>query len=227
MTSLQFDRWKQVATGGGANMAESINQRLLRCSKPDCSHLVFPSIKRFLNHLRNSHSHEADFKVMCMANVCSQTFTVFSSFTSHLSRKHAKIEIFRNLMGRGQNEDIDDQFADTEEDGGDEHNGGHEEYSLRSLALYAIKTQELNRISDKALNDILDNTNSIFEQNLQSFQLGVKRSLQDAKIDINIIEGLPALFEAPSAMSKHETLMNSTNDRSKYFIKELGMMVRN
>lgn len=130
-------------------------------------------------------------------------------------------------MGRGQNEDIDDQFADTEEDGGDEHNGGHEEYSLRSLALYAIKTQELNRISDKALNDILDNTNSIFEQNLQSFQLGVKRSLQDAKIDINIIEGLPALFEAPSAMSKHETLMNSTNDRSKYFIKELGMMVRN
>ena len=109
----------------------------------------------------------------------------------------------------------------------DEQNGGHEEYSLRSLALYAIKTQELNRISDKALNDILNNTNSIVERILESFKLGVKHSLQDANIDINTIEGLPALLEAPSAMSKHLTLMKSTNDCSKYFIKKLGMMVRN
>ena len=202
----------------------------LRCSKPDCAHLVFPSFKRFLNHLRNTHSHEADFKVMCLATGCFQTFTVFSSFTSHLSRKHGKID--QLLLEGGQNEDIDDQLVadtlDTAGDSEDEHiQDGIEEYSLRSLALYALKTQELNRISDKALNDILDNTNSIVEQNLGSFKLGVKRRLQDANLDISTIEGLPELLEAPSAMSKHVTLMKSTNDRRKYFIKELGMIVRN
>lgn len=202
----------------------------LRCSKPVCSHLEFATFKRYLNHLRNTHSHEADFKVTCTANGCFQTFTVFSSFTSHLSRKHRDVDIVGDLLLQNEIEveevtHAGNEFSDSEDDNEDEHiQGEHEEYSLRSLALYVLKTQEMNRLSDTSLNANLDNTDEIVEQNLEFFKVGVKRCLQDANLDVGAIQGMEELLESPSAMSKHLEVMKSAKHRNKYLVEELEMV---
>ena len=69
------------------------------CYKVECSHLSFPSFKRYLNHIRNTHSFEPNFQITCTVLSCFQTFKVFSSFIAHLYRKHQEQISRLNAIG--------------------------------------------------------------------------------------------------------------------------------
>ena len=116
------------------------------CCKVEWSHLSFPTFKRHLNHIRNSHSFEPNFKITYTVEGCFQTFTVFTSFTSHLYRKHqGNIRLMSDNCGEEESTSL---VVDEHQDISHEEDSPVEEKAIRSLFLSVIKVQEIHMLTD-------------------------------------------------------------------------------
>ena len=173
------------------------------CYKPECSHLSFRSFTRYVCHLRNNHSHEPNFKVNCPVKGCFRCYSVISSLNSHMRRKHKyDIEAEVDVRIHGDNLDTNDEVLQLVNDDpctgeiipldGNENkeNGDSDHISVRELALYALKTQELNQLSDSATDKVLESTSHLLQQNEENLKKRVRRCLQNSAVNVKDIEGL-------------------------------------
>ena len=111
------------------------------------------SFKRYLSHVQNSHSYEPNFNIVCPVEGCFQSYGVLSSLTSHISQKrqiNLDLNASDSAIDVAQESNTDDEmqrhfYGERESD--------TENISVKPFALYALKTQELNRLN--ATNKIL------------------------------------------------------------------------
>ena len=197
-----------------------------QCQKPDCAHLLFASLQRYLNHVRNNHSHEPNFFIVCPAERCFRSYGVVSSLTSHISRKH-------KTFGEDTGINLDDDSFGMEVDIAQEprsdilaqdcdipHN-----ISVKTLVLNAVKAQELNRVSDIATDNILQNTFELLEQNDNYVKQGIKRCLKDSGINLENVSGLPDLFDSSPHIAEAAQQLKSSIEWNRYLVNEFKMVV--
>lgn len=208
-----------------SGMAECRNGTKFMCENPDCFHLSFLSFKRYLNHVRNRHSYEPNFKIVCPFEGCFRSYKVLSSLTSHIARKHnTELEVDLNV-GATQPDDgnPDDELRL------DCNNENEAEWTddipVKILALYALKTQELNRLTDSATNQILQSTSQLLEQNDSYVKQGVKQCLQNSGIDVKDVDGLEDLLKSSPKIVEAVQKLKSSQERRKYFIDNFQMVV--
>lgn len=68
-------------------VAAKMSSKLSDKKCPMCS-FEAPTVKLVLNHLRNVHSNDPRFHVMCGIDGCARTYRKFSGLHSHLYRCH-------------------------------------------------------------------------------------------------------------------------------------------
>lgn len=92
----------------------------------------------------------------------------------------------------------------------------------RSSALFLLKLKEQRRMSQVAIDDIVDGCKSLFCQTIFRVQAGVSAKLADSGVDPSTIHGLDGVFE--DVTNPFEGL-ETTYLQEKYFRNTLGLVV--
>jgi hypothetical protein len=96
-------------------------------------------------------------------------------------------------------------------------------FSPRHLALYALKTQEINRLTDTATNGIMDNTSELLEQHEVHVKEKIRLCLEKSGIKINDIDGLKDVMNMPQTPSMD--FLKTTRNRNNYLLQEFKIVV--
>ena len=93
------------------------------------------------------------------------------------------------------------------------------------MALYALKTQEFNQLSDTATDGILENTRQLLEQNEENLKQKVKKCIQNNGIHVKDIPGLENLLEWRQYVAETMKQVKTSKERNKYLTNTLNMVV--
>ena len=90
-----------------------------------CSYCSFRSLlwRELTKHSFECHSNEPNFLEKCKVDGCVQTFCCYSSFNSHISRRHHGVDIEREARRAATNEDTATGSAEEREDERDDNSG--------------------------------------------------------------------------------------------------------
>ena len=91
--------------------------------------------------------------------------------------------------------------------------------SVRQLALYALKTQEFNRLSDVATDAILESTHQLMMQSGEHLKAKVSKFVQDSGLNVKDIDGLETLLASKQdvgEVSRSIKQLKNSNERNKY-----------
>lgn len=210
-----------------------------KCMKIECSHLSFSTFKRYLIHARNYHIHEPNFKIRCPVGSCFRSYVLISSLTSHIRRKHGGEINGENFLDNQLDDSCDNQQNENENgvfdglqplpfpEGQEEPDDcvGQGGISVKKMALFALKTQEFNRLSDIATDTVLENTQQLLEQNQSHLKKQVEKCIKNAGIDLKNIEGLEDLLGPQQDVPEFAKKLRTSKDRNKYLRDTLNMVV--
>lgn len=96
---------------------------------------------------------------------------------------------------------------------------------VRKLALYALKTQELNQLSDRATDQVLESTSDLLQQNEQNLKKRVRVCLEKNGMNVREIDGLEDVLESPPSTVEGIKQLKTPAQRNKYFKNKLHMVV--
>ena len=92
----------------------------------------------------------------------------------------------------------------------------------RSSALFILKLKEQRRVSQVAVDDIVESCKSLFSQTIVRVQAGVRAKLAEAGIEPHAIDGLGGVFDDVTDPFQG---LETCHLQEKYFRDELGLVV--
>ena len=205
-------------------MAFAENISFMR-QKPECCHLSFPTFKRYLNHQRDYHSHEPGFAIRCPGKSCFRAYSKISSLKSHLSRWHKNensgfdLDNVEDVSIPFDNPEVDHPLNELVEN----TPNARETFTKKHLALFALKIQEVNRLTDTTTNSLINNTAELLERHESHLKGKIESCLEESGIDIKGINGLDEIMKTVQTPSMN--FLKTTKSRNKYNTKELNMLV--
>lgn len=198
---------------------------------PYCGEFTGQKFDRYLRHIKFVHSNEPNFRMSC--TYCGQGFTRFSSFKSHLDRKHKQQCAQDHSLDEGNDDpdhgiiDVrieDDDQADEEADDIDQDT--NIEKITKFIALFVLKTKEVNLVSQQAIDSMLDNTKTLVDHCLQTLGGEVKLCLSQNGLNWAEIDGLKEVFNNQSSI--YETALGPVANeylQVKYLVEKLNFVV--
>lgn len=212
-----------------------------KCYKPECQDKEFIRLGKLLRHIRDYHEHEPNFQVTCglksrSGGRCQRTFKKWSTFTSHISRCHDEYATEEGLENYTDNLDLfsddtdpgndcdknADNFSETDEDYEEDF---AREKARKHLASFILKTQELNKVSEKATFSVLEETSHEVCRNLDHFKSKLISCLNKSGITPKDVDGLENLIaEKPEFTKVYKGLDNQRQLRN-YMIQEMQLVV--
>lgn len=97
--------------------------------------------------------------------------------------------------------------------------------TTRHLANFILKTKEDNRLSEKALFDIMDETSNIVEQNLSDFKRKIHSCFRNSAMETSDVHGLEDLLLESSHFSQtYKTLCDKKKLRD-YMLEDMQLIV--
>lgn len=206
------------------------SDRHFKCVKTHCLHLSFTSFKKYLSHVRNYHVHKPNFEIRCPVESCFRSYTLISSLRSHRRRKHRhEVELENDLLNDHTQEDDGCEIAceDASQTDCNKDRMDARDISVKEMALFALKTQEFNRLSDTATDTILENTCQLLEQNEEHLKTQVKACIKKTGLHLKDIEGLEELLKSRHDNTAPMKQLKTSKDRNKYLRESLNMVVSN
>ena len=91
----------------------------------------------------------------------------------------------------------------------------------RSSALFILKLKEQRRVSQVAVDDIVESCKSLFSQTIVRVQAGVRAKLAEAGIEPHAIDGLGGVFDDVTDPFQG---LETCHLQEKYFRDELGLI---
>ena len=137
-----------------------------------------------------------DPPLRCPVESCFRS-TLMSSLRSHMRRKHRhEVEFEKDLSDHTQEvDDCDIACEDASQTDCNKDKMDGRDISVKEMALFALKMQEFNRLSDTATYTILENTCQLLEQNKEHLKAQVKACIEKTGFDLKDIEGLEELLK--------------------------------
>ena len=202
---------------------------------PYCGEFTGQTFDRYLHHIRFVHSNEPNFTISC--TYCGQAFKKYSSFKSHLDRKHKEQCAQDHSIDEGdEDHGINDatgvpteDYAEFEDD--DQADKEIDEVTdieniTKFIALFVLKTKEVNLVSQQAIDSMLENTKSLVDYCLQTLGGEVKLCLARNGLDWAEIDGLQEVFNNQSSI--YETALAPVANeylQIKYLVEKLNFVV--
>ena len=210
-----------------------------------CS-LLSPNLRGHISHLRQVHSEDPGFSLVCGIQECSQRFTTFGAFNSHVYRVHrSSLGLDTTTLSVDLLDDDDhsiptgttsetamcpayrfDDHIATPEDL--QYDIGHllgvnKEQQQKEAATFLLKLKEVCNVSERTIGDIITGCRSLVANSLAVVKASVKDSLGNAGMSISDIDGLNEAFtNVPDVFQGLET----TYMQDKYFRDHFNFLVR-
>ena len=205
-----------------------------------CYRFAAPSLKGIVKHMGNVHSFDPNFRVCCGIDSCSRTYTNFHSFKKHLYRKHrfeldcSEVNVSsssaqKNNVHLYNNEDVCTTNGDAE-DGTNSSSSAPSTFitmndSLkRSTALFTLKAKEVHKVSQKALDGLMEDFTLLIREVTDSLETDVRQSIGNATGGDDISDVLDQCFKKYSNLNPFDGL-NSKHLQDKYYCESLEMLV--
>ena len=164
------------------------------------------------------HAHEPNFYVSCGINSCCRSYTNLYSFKKHLYRKHRlELEFYP----------FSESFRERDDHTGTQDSDVSEEppthmLSKRTTALLLLKTREVRKVSQRALDEDL----TIFVRAVvSSLEFEMKHNLELLGGEDTFLHAFNDVFHKYSTIDFFQGL-NSRYLQEKYYRECLGMLVR-
>ena len=186
-----------------------------------CFKVAAPTLK----HIGTIHSCEPNFSITCGVHSCPRRYSNFFSFKKHLYRKHrAELELqeFTPIFSNGDDEvhflNNETQAAETGADVFDVNPITSTTELKKTAALFLLKTKEVNKVSQKALDSIIEDVSSFINFIIKSLELDIKQCLTNSN-DIN--EVLQKYLKLDPFYG-----LNTLYFQEKYYRECCGLLVR-
>ena len=201
------------------------SDRHFKCVKTNCLHIF---------HLPLSKNILVMCEIIMFTNLIlrsdAQSSHVFiSSLRSHMRRKHRhEVEFENDLNDHTQEDDVCDiACEDVSQTDCNKDKMDGQDISVKEMALFALKTQEFNRLSDTATDTKHKNTCQLPEQNEEHLKAQVKACIEKTGFDLKDIEGLEELLKSRHDNTASMKQLKTSKDRNKYLRESLNMVVSN
>ena len=165
------------------------------------------------------HRCDANFHITCGINGCVRTYQNYYSFRKHLNRAHhgdasASVDNTDSVVDHVL---IDEPEVDVVRKEPDVD-------SIRTSALFLIKAQEIHKVSQIALDNIIAELTFMCSKELSLLQTKVFKYLSNGGVDPDKIDGLKEVFNKCGLNNPFHGL-TSHNLRSLYTEEHLGFVV--
>ena len=146
------------------------------------------------------HAHDPNFHTICGIEECPRTYTNFYSFKKHLYRKHREVlNLVPSLQEQNVTINVDEDNEDDslicEENGYDTQ----ENDEMKHLALFILKVKTVHKLSQSALDGILDDVVLLLTRKVEYIQEGVEKITSNVPSECR--ESLTKLFQDPSLLT--------------------------
>ena len=146
-----------------------------------------------LHHIGAVHSFEPDFNITYGVRGCARTYKNFRSFRKHLLRQHeADMERTSNTSSAADGNDSSAENDGTaSEDLGDDEPAERDALTdkKRSAALFLLKTKEICRVTQSALNHIVEGMTELFQVHTDNCTARPPRRIRDGTLTGQVLQG--------------------------------------
>ena len=178
------------------------------------------------------HAIDPGFFIRCGVNGCPRTYQNFYSFKKHLYRKHRDTlqggMSGRNVSVSNNDSDMELELLETRE--------SEEETPVRftrstkfehkkQMALFLLKTKEVRKVSQTALDGILVDVSQLIQQTIEQVKIEVKDCLEKKGMSIDLFDGLDNVFRDPCKTEPFREL-DSKHLQEKFYRNHLHLLVR-
>ena len=199
------------------------------------------TIAMMLSHLIRVHGSDPYFSVKCDVPGCQHTFRKPRSYQSHLRRQHgdfdlhAPIRVLDGINEGAQRRDLEEEDeeipVDTLEDAVINEGNLYDkiedrfEEKKKTDALFLLQTKEVNRLTQKATDNIMDNVTSLVKDTVEILNMGVQNRLDSAGLRFDAVPGLEELFEDDHQISNPFRHVNTEHKQAAYFKENFNLVV--
>ena len=132
-----------------------------------------------MRHVGSVHSFEPDFKITCGIGGCARQYRNFRSFQKHIRRRHAFVLDERKVNEQHDSDNVSEGMEVTSPLVSD--NEQLQSSVLKhSAALFLLKSKEMGRVSQVALNSIVSDVTELFQARLTKLKHDVISVIQNS-----------------------------------------------
>lgn len=200
---------------------------------------VLDNFSLLISHFKRVHREDPNFFVLCGINGCGKTYKTFYGYRSHLNRTHKELlQIAREVkqpQDLVQDIEIEEPAGDVfgEEPLSDEDEDNPLGVQLRcTSAAYLLRIKETHNLSQKALDDIVQGTNTLVSAAVKSVCVNIANQLQNnaEEEDDEEDDGLQnitwqTLFEQNSEEASPFQDLETENRQRQAFKEMFGLVV--
>ena len=179
------------------------------------------------------HAHDPNFHICCGIGGCARTYTNFYSFKKHLYRRHRdSLEMAEPFIpgdpnthtgGIGSDESLwnaDDVQPELER----EDSICTKLQQKKQMALFLLKTKEVRKVSQVALDGIIEDFTLILQETIRSLREEVNSCLTANGLSIAVFDDLPGIFDNPSTLNPFGEL-ESKYKQERFYREHLDFLV--
>ena len=201
-----------------------------------------PNIRSHVSHLRQVHSSDPGFSLVCGIHHCHQHFSTFGAYNSHVYRSHRASLGLDTISSVFSNDDQQDlisstnfkeeiapmyQFESHEPPGDIQHDVWHllgvdSAQQRKEAAAFLLKLKEVCNVSDRTIGEVVSGCQGLLSHSLSVVKASVSDALGNAGIIFSDVEGLDEVFQnVPGVFDGLET----TYKQEKYFREKFELLV--
>jgi hypothetical protein len=157
------------------------------------------------------------------------------SYKSHLRRKHSDINLTSHIpedvVIEAENQPMQNCRNENDEEMGlYEVNDTYEEEEAAKAwkhrnAQFILKTKETNLLTQKCVNNIVDDATELVRGTVQTIKSGLHDCLENAGINFDAIPGLSDLFAEENPISNPFQHVSTKYKQNAYFKEHFGLVV--
>ena len=199
-----------------------------------CHRYSAANLLAVLRHMGAVHSHDPTFHTFCGIEGCPRAYKNYHSFRKHVYRKHREFlrEDTDNLLDSQQDEQ-DEQEEEVNAEpisSDDEHEhstcSNLEELTFaeekRQIALFVLKCKVAYKISQSALNGLIDDISSLISRKMEYVHDNVVKIISSRSDET--LERINSLFQSLIIANPFSGLETKYHQQ-KYIDKEFGLLV--
>jgi len=172
-------------------MDQQADARLISCLLCASNNLqVLTKVSHYVNHLKLFHAHQSNFKVTCGIDGCVRTFTNIGTFKNHVSLLHyGSLPTLSDASGSIDQShfEADSVVAESDQTVAVASTSScstssvesvplvipNQEALKKSSALFLLGLKEKHKLTQVAIQDIVDNVTNLTQQRLSAVKLQV------------------------------------------------------
>lgn len=208
-----------------------------------CKEFASKNYLSVLRHIGLVHAFEADFEITCGLDDCFRTFKKYRSYRKHILRHHKHIIHQQSFvqakdLSNSSETDVAVETSSTVAGSVEDLSGPLDESTISTIsvplyhdtskhkaALFLLKARECLKISQTALDELVDDIQLISQTELESVREKIQTSFLQENVPINVLHLVNSIFDQSQSKSFFSGL-HSAFLQNKFFVDHLGLVVR-